>query len=366
MRVAWHRTSVLFYGIIPGTPSRPHLITKPLSSRAERPDDTRTVDMPEKKSRKLSFADFLQWEEQTHDVLDFKKIYVDMAGDLLAGIVLSELVYWYLPAKDGGTRLRVKKRGRMWIAARRWEWWDRCRMTPRQSDRALGILVKAALFDKALFRFDGEPTIHVALNEKAFLDAWAECLDRPKMNPFLPEGKADSPAGEADSPGRESDLTSRAIPLTKTTAENVTTPYIHSTADAEEGAVGDDFINDLDEDDPDIALLADAFADLAGLRPIPVKGDAKCADWLKDYKQLLSICLNANLDPPELALLCAMKREELGFLAGRPGAYVKTAQNVAVALTDADQRRAVLWQLNEYINTRVSPEKREAWRQWIG
>ena len=60
----------------------------------------------------LSFNDFLRWEEADQDSINVKRMYIDIAGDLIAGILLSQIVYWHLPSKrDGQTKLRVKKEG---------------------------------------------------------------------------------------------------------------------------------------------------------------------------------------------------------------------------------------------------------------
>lgn len=167
--------------------------------------------------------EFLEWEASTRDVLDFKKIYVEMAGDLMAGLMLSELVYWYLPSKAGRTRLRVRRGGRQWVASRRYEWWDRCRLTPKQADRAAQILVKRGLLDRAVFRFGGMPTAHFSLNEAAFLAAWKRALEHPAPNPFLPKGRSRStPGAETNSPAGENLFPQEVNSLTETTTENTT------------------------------------------------------------------------------------------------------------------------------------------------
>ena len=112
----------------------------------------------------LSFNDFLRWEEADQDSINVKRMYIDIAGDLIAGILLSQIVYWHLPSKrDGQTKLRVKKEGELWLAKGRDEWWDECRITPRQFDRALGILLEKGIVEKKRFRFGGSPTIHIRL-----------------------------------------------------------------------------------------------------------------------------------------------------------------------------------------------------------
>ena len=306
-----------------------------------------TNNAPEYPPRKITFAEFLKWEAETHDVLDFKKIYVDMAGDLHAGLVLSELTYWYLPAKGGRTRLRVRKQGRMWIAVRRWEWWDRCRLTPRQADGALGKLLGAGLIDKAVFKFYGEPTTHVALNVEVFLRAWARLVDQPMGNPFSPVRKSSVPEGLDRSPDGEDGITPGESPLTETTTEDTAEKHTRTAADAEGGAAGS-ALKEKERREQEIQMVAEAFAKYAGLGPIPARGEAKYPDWRKGYQGLLSICYEYRVQPDTLAIVCAMKRAELGFLAGRPGAFLKTAQNAAVALADPEEKDRLLWQARRF------------------
>ncbi|GAJ09042.1 unnamed protein product, partial [marine sediment metagenome] len=75
------------------------------------------------------FNDFLAWEKASRDTIDFKKIYVDITGDLIAGLLLSQIIYWHLPNKDGETKLRVIKKNRPCIAKARHDWWDEARIS---------------------------------------------------------------------------------------------------------------------------------------------------------------------------------------------------------------------------------------------
>lgn len=152
----------------------------------------------------VTFDDFIQWEGSTKDVLDVKKIYIDIAGDLIAGVILSELLYWYLPSKDGKpNKLKVSHEGKKWIACRRYEWWDRIRITPRQADLAIGRLVKLELVEKAVYKFNGDPTLHVRIVEITFLKAFWNRLEKPIVNPFSPVG--------------DNEITPAGIPVTETT-----------------------------------------------------------------------------------------------------------------------------------------------------
>lgn len=138
----------------------------------------------------MHWDDFLKWEQGTLDVLDFKKIYVDMAGgDINAGLVLSEIVYWHLPNQNGQSKLRVRKHGKYWIAVRRNDWWDRVRISPKQADRAIGLLIKRGLIEKCRAKFKGEPTVHVRIVPAGFLEHLEFNLDCPASNPFCTESE---------------------------------------------------------------------------------------------------------------------------------------------------------------------------------
>jgi hypothetical protein len=119
----------------------------------------------------LTKDDFLSWERTTRDTIDFKKIYVDMAGgDLVAGLLLSQIVYWHLPGEHG-SKLRVRHGGHKWIAKADDDWYDEIRITGRQARRAAKILVKLGLVVKEVHRFNGTPTCHYRLVD-GFMDAW--------------------------------------------------------------------------------------------------------------------------------------------------------------------------------------------------
>lgn len=117
------------------------------------------------------FAEFIAYEAKSIDTIDVKRLYIDMADDLSAGILLSQIVFWYLPKKDGSDKLRIEHDGQQWIANTRDDWWDQVRLKPRQFDRAAGILETRGLITKGLYKFKGNPTVHVRLNLKAFLES---------------------------------------------------------------------------------------------------------------------------------------------------------------------------------------------------
>ena len=125
-----------------------------------------------------TFGQFLLWERASRDTLEVKRTYIDMAGDLVAGVVLSQIVYWHLPNRDGQARLQVQREGKRWLAKGRADWWDECRISPKQADRALQILEARGLIEVRLFQFGKAPTKHVRILPEGFLAAWRTELAR--------------------------------------------------------------------------------------------------------------------------------------------------------------------------------------------
>lgn len=138
------------------------------------------------------FDKFLLWEATSRDIIDFKKIYVDMVNNVNAGLMLSEIVYWYLPSKqDGSSRLRVEHDDFLWIACRRYEWWQRIRLSPEKAEAAIKILLDAKLIFKGIYKFAGSPTVHVRLNQDVFMAMWTNLINNPPVNPYLPADNSD-------------------------------------------------------------------------------------------------------------------------------------------------------------------------------
>jgi hypothetical protein len=140
-----------------------------------------------------SFSQFLLWERSSRDSLDVKRVYIDMACDLVAGVVLSQIVYWHLPSRDGSPRLQVEREGKLWLAKGREEWWDECRISPKQADRALEVLEERGLIEVRLFKFGKAPRKHIRIRQDAFLHAW-----KTKVNGTSPRG-GDGEGGPAGS-----------------------------------------------------------------------------------------------------------------------------------------------------------------------
>ena len=133
--------------------------------------------------------------------------YVDITEDLIAGILLSQIVYWYMPNEQGKSKLRVKKNGEFWLAKSREDWKDEIRITPKQYERAIKILISKGLVEVQKFKFNGAPTNHIKLNI-------SEVTQRVKSILTFGENP-NSPLGEIE-------LTERVNSLTEITTETTT------------------------------------------------------------------------------------------------------------------------------------------------
>ena len=158
-----------------------------------------------------TFDQFLLWEARSRDTIDFKTIYVDMADDLLAGLLLSQIVYWHLPNRDGKTKLRVRRDGCMWLSKADNEWYDEVRLTEKQARRARTVLVEKGLIECRTYKFAGSPKTHTRILRDAFLKAWEF--------QFAPQGESIRPDGQDDTPQGASELDPQGATSTETTPE---------------------------------------------------------------------------------------------------------------------------------------------------
>ena len=100
-----------------------------------------------------------------------KPEFVAVAGDLAAGTLLSQIIYWNLPDKLGKSKLKVYRGGRAWIAKTSDEWCGECSLTEKQFRRVVRRLEAIGLIERDVMQFHGQPMTHISLNEDAVLSA---------------------------------------------------------------------------------------------------------------------------------------------------------------------------------------------------
>lgn len=93
-----------------------------------------------------------------------------IAGSSQAGLLLSQIVYWFTPGSSGTSKLRIKRESLLWLAKRRVDWAKECGISPRQYDTAIAKLIKLEVVETKIFHFAGHPTTHIRLQ----LDKLAE------------------------------------------------------------------------------------------------------------------------------------------------------------------------------------------------
>ena len=155
------------------------------------------------------FDEFLQWEQATHDTIDFKRVYAYMAEDVVAGLMLSQIVFWHLPnSRTGKTKLRVRKEGQLWLVVSMAAWWDICYLTPNQARRALGKLRERGLIETKVWKFDGAPTTHIRIVKGRFNELWQQCIQNPPTNPYAPsDSSGDEEGSSVNCADEQMDLT---------------------------------------------------------------------------------------------------------------------------------------------------------------
>jgi hypothetical protein len=121
----------------------------------------------------LSFEDHLRYEATTGYTVAFKVVHVDMAEDVLAGLLLSQLYYWHTPNRETGeTRLTVEREGHLWLRKGYDEWEAECRLTKRQAERAVDILVGKGLIEKRVWHDErGRTKVHLRIVGEAYMAA---------------------------------------------------------------------------------------------------------------------------------------------------------------------------------------------------
>lgn len=162
---------------------------------------------------------FLLWEQSSRDSIDVKRIYIDMAGDLITGIMLSQIIYWNLPDKAGQTRLRVNRDGRLWLAKSYKDWWAEIRLSEKQARRAIARLKELGLIATSVWKFAGVPTTHIAVNWDNFMAAHRRELDRLAERREGGGDPSTCPPGQPDLPPRASPPVPRGRSYTETTTE---------------------------------------------------------------------------------------------------------------------------------------------------
>lgn len=91
---------------------------------------------------------------------------VKVSGDVVVGVLLSQIWYWYQPNKQGKNKLQVMRDGFFWIAKTREEWMEETGLTLEQYKRALSVLKQKRFIEVRVMKFRGIAMSHLRLNRE--------------------------------------------------------------------------------------------------------------------------------------------------------------------------------------------------------
>ena len=124
--------------------------------------------------------------------------YIDISEDLVAGTLLSQIMYWFSDDKSGNRKVKVYKEGYYWLAKGRNDWVNEIRISPKQYDNAIKKLRDKGLVETKLYKFNAVPTTHIRpvyekINRE--IKAWKENLVK-EISGFNQTSNSDLPKGE--------------------------------------------------------------------------------------------------------------------------------------------------------------------------
>lgn len=139
--------------------------------------------------------------------------YFDYFKDITVAIFLSQLHYWYMPDRNGKSKLRVQKNGKWYLVKSYLEWYNETRLSQKQVTRALTILRDSGVLEVTVMRFNGLTTNHItAINVVGNIPLQDGSFLLPESTSgsfhFLPQG--------------DSGIYLKSTPITESTAETTT------------------------------------------------------------------------------------------------------------------------------------------------
>lgn len=120
----------------------------------------------------------------------YRTEYFDALGNVVAALLMSQIHYWYAPAKNGSSKLRVLRKGKWWIAKSIAEWASECHLSVDQVKYGIKILEAKGLVETEAFMFGKSPVTHLRF---LAVQGKGPIFEVPDLTPFLIKGA--SPIG---------------------------------------------------------------------------------------------------------------------------------------------------------------------------
>lgn len=124
----------------------------------------------------MEFNDYLKIKRAEGRKVSYELTYVDMVRDLKAGLLLSQIMYWFTPDENGKSKTRVTYKGRRAIAKARSDWFEEIRMTEKEYDSAIKVLKHYKIVDVVNSMFNSKRTPFIMINEDIFMALYVEAV----------------------------------------------------------------------------------------------------------------------------------------------------------------------------------------------
>ncbi len=164
----------------------------------------------------IDWDQFCVMERLTNDAIDLKKAYIDMAGgDILAGLFISQVVFWELPSRDGNEKKVINMNGKYWIIKTAEEWHKETRLKEKQLLRCVEFWKEKKMIDVEVHHFMGKKSRYICLNRKKFVKLLVSSVNDIYEWSELPKGNLQVPKRELTN--SQNGVSSIQRILTKTT-----------------------------------------------------------------------------------------------------------------------------------------------------
>lgn len=182
------------------------------------------------------------WQiEKDLGVVAYRPAYARALKDVVTAVLLSQIIFWFKPDKQGKSKLRVVRGGRLWLAKSREEMMEETGLTLDQYRRSIRKLKSKGLVETKIMMFDGVTTPHIRLGVPALQALMAGSGISPQhVEGLLPNGKGDFPTPIVEGlPSHQlgdnpSTITESTSEIFESTTEN--TEQANASAFAEEQA----------------------------------------------------------------------------------------------------------------------------------
>jgi len=112
---------------------------------------------------------WLRSDSTREDSIVLRRVFIDICGGNLSdAVILSQIVYWHTPKKNGETRLTISRDGHLWLAKGYGDWWEECRIPQGTARDALRRLEALGIIIKRVWHFDGRKMPHFRIDTVEF------------------------------------------------------------------------------------------------------------------------------------------------------------------------------------------------------